>query len=657
MPSALLGLLLFGPSAVVSAPPSPDPASLREMLHDRQNPRGQSQAALLLVQSRSADADEIVRQGLRQTEASDIFIALATAVRLQRDTRFLDELLRGLACGRPAVRQAAAEALAVVADADAILRLQARVENDRADLVLRQAALAALGRSGRKSAAMILFDQLSGDNETLRKAAADALAELTGQDYGTDLDRWRDWWERHKDLSNEQWLAQRLAYQASRARRLEGDLGRARTEVVRLHQQLYDRLPAAERVKHIQGLVEHEDPAVRGQTAAWSIELLPSADAVGQKALAEVLLRLSRDGVPAVQQAAVLALGRVSEERAFDRLSLLLTRGAAPVRAAAARALAQQARGNGPEAQQRQKQVVPALQKALEDESLEVVIEAAESLGALGVPEAVPVLASLLRHTSEPVRQAAAQALERSADASALDALLDALNDPAASIRFSLIGALGQAAGDGRSLTPPERNRLVERLEALLLRDVDPGVRSRAATVLGQCGSPALLATLWPRVLAAEDSRVQEKAWAAMVEIIARAGSLELLVEWDRTLTEAKQGTRRLQMLGAVHQRWQKREDTTALARPVQERLIEAQLEQGKWPAAFPQVRELLAQAESDAEVEKRLRWLLAVGEQALKEGKRSELLRVVQEAKPYLARVKGLAAEVDRLEREARKP
>src|SRR5204863_2809150 len=138
---------------------------------------------------------------------------------------------------------------------------------------------------------------------------------------------------------------------------------------------------------------------------------------------------------------------RVPDGRAFDRLRFLLQRGPSPVRAAAARSLAQQARGNGAEAQERQRQVVPPLQKALEDPALEVVVEAAEDLGALGVPEAGPVLTALLRHPSEPVRQTAAQALERVADAGILAGLLQALDDPAVNVRFSLVGALGHAAG------------------------------------------------------------------------------------------------------------------------------------------------------------------------------------------------------------------
>jgi HEAT repeat protein len=299
--------------------------------------------------------------------------------------------------------------------------------------------------------------------------------------------------------------------------------------------------------------------------------------------------------------------------------------------------------------------VVPALQKALDDPALEVVIEAAESLGTLGIPEAGPVLTVLLRHPSKPVRQAAVLALERVADLTLLDGLLEALDDPAPTIRFSLVGALGHASGDGHALNDGQRLRLLTRLEGLLLKDADPGVRSRAATVLGDCGTATVLPTLWRRVLASEESRVQEKAWAAIGEILVRTGSLELVREWERIFVEEKQGPRRVQLLTEVHARWQKREETKTAAVAVQEELVQAQLEQGKWNAALPLVRELLARPQGDGDLERRLRCLLAIGEQALKQGSRPDALRVVQEAQPYLARKINLAAEFEQLERQAK--
>lgn len=656
-----LGLLLHGSGKADDT----DCASLWEKLRDRQHPRQQSQAALLLVQSRAPAAADLVRRGMLETESPEVFGALASALRLCRDARFTEELFAALSSSRPLVRQEAAECLAVFADPSVIRRLQSLAEDENVALSVRQTALWTLGRCGRKVAVVILLDQLSSKHELLRQTAAESLAELTGQSASQDIERWRVWWEGHKSLTESAWLAERLVLQISKSRRLEGELDKTRAQLVRLHQQLYARLPIADRMGHIQALAEHEDPAVRSLAVAWCVELLPASPpssaegGVGQRALNDVLLGLSRDSAVEVQRQAVLALGRVNDGQAFDRLRVLLKKARPPVRAAAARALAQQV--NSPKAEAsadvraRQLQVVPALQKALEDTDLQVVIEAAEGLGSLGLPEAAPVLSCLLRHPSEPVRLTAAQSLERVAELSILDALLAALDDSAVTVRFSVIGGIGHAAGNGRALNESTRTKICARLEDLLARDTDPGVRSRSATVLGEVGSPAVLPALWKRVQATEDARVQDKAWSAMIDIIARSANADLLNQWDQTLVEQKQTERRLQLLSGILETWKKTPETKALLGPVTETLIQTQLGLGKWSAAAPLVRELLAQPGSDADMTRRLRWLLTIGELAVKEGNRAEAVRIVQDAQQFLARVPSLSAEFEKLEKKAK--
>jgi HEAT repeat protein len=403
---------------------------------------------------------------------------------------------------------------------------------------------------------------------------------------------------------------------------------------------------------------------VRALAVIWGLELLPTTDGVGQRALADLLLHLCHDVNVGVQRPAVQALGRVSDPRAFERLKHLLRHASPPVRAAAAQALAQQALARLPKpgegepdarAVEMLRQVVPLLQKALEDPALEVVVAAAENLGGLGVSEAGPVLTSLLHHPSESVRLTAAQALERIANPAVLDGLLQALEDSAVSVRFGVVGALGHVADDRALLSELQQAQLITRLEELLLRDADAGVRSRAATVLGQFAPPAELSFLWRRVLSREDNRVQEKAWAAMIEITVRSASLDLLRHWDRTLAESNQGTRRLQMLGEVYDRWKKSDTARNLATPAAEALVQAQLDQGKWAAAFPLVHDLLTRNGTDADVERRLRWLLAIGNRALADGNPTDALRTVREAQPFLPRSNGLAPDFEKLERRAK--
>ncbi len=643
-----VSLILLGISSL-AAPPElprervPDVTLLQEMLHDRQNPHGQSQAAILLVQSRPSEAEAVIRQGLQQTEDPEVFQALAQAIRLHQDIRFVEELVQGLSSSRPTVRQTAAETLALLPDPKLLSRLHPLVDDAHADLASRQTAIWILGRSGRKRAVPWLLELLEHDSEGLRRSAAEALAEMTGQNYGLDVTRWQAWWDRYKDLGAERWLEHRLAHQSARTRRLEGELERTRAQVLRLHQQLYNRLPGGERLSYIQSVAEQEDPAIRLLAVAWVVEQLGAGGAVGaggvgglppttppetRQPLGQVLLRLSQDGSLEVQRAAVLALGRIAGAESFERLRLLLQQGRAAVRAAAARSLALQVRGATPQAQKRQKVVVPALQKALDDPAIEVVVESAEALGMLGAGEAGPVLTALLAHPSGNVRQTAAQALERVADGSLLDGLLKGLSDPSVNVRFSLLGAIARAvsrpppAGHG---PPAQDRRLLGALESLLLRDVDPGVRSRAATVLGECSPPTVLPLLWQCVGSAEDARVQEKAWLAFIEVIVRSGQSNILQEWNRTLTTARQAERRLQLLTEAAGRWQKNEETRTQGLAALNLLVQVELEMGKWTAAFPRVRELLLRPATAAEQTQRLKWLLTVGELALQEGNRIE--------------------------------
>jgi HEAT repeat protein len=653
--STLLALVLslgMVPAAEVPPPASLDPARLRELLLDRLQPESQNQAALLLVQSRLPEAEKIVRWGLRQTGAPETFAALAAAVRLCRDRRFQEELFTALTEGRPAARQAVMETLAVLADAKLLERLESLADDPRADIEVRYAALWTIGQTGTKAAAAILVKHLTKGPEDLRTAAVEILEQLTGEPLGNDVARWQAWWQRRQDAPEETWLRDRLLYQAARSRRLEGELQRTRHQVARLEQQLYARMTVADRLGHVPTLVRHDNPAVRGLAVAWCVELYPAADTVGQQALVDTLLQLSRDPAPEVQRPAVLALGRVTDGRAFDRLQALIRQAPPSIRAAAAHALALQALGSGSDAQHRKQQVVPLLQKALDDVSLEVVVEAAEGLGVLGVPEAGPVLAVLLGHPSRPVRQTAAQALERVADATILENLLRALDDSAVAVRFSLVGALGHVLADGRGLTDAQRSAMAQRLQQLMLKDTDPGVRSRAATVLGQCNGRPVLTFLWQRVQAAEDRRVQEKAWLSLVQILSRSDDLELLTEWDHRLAEAHQNARRAQLLTEVYKSAKQGGAFKGAVDAVTEMLVQAHLAQGKWSLAFPLVRELLNRPGSPGELERRLQWLLTIGKQALDEGNPQEALRAVQEAQPFLTGKSMLAADFDQLKR-----
>jgi HEAT repeat protein len=630
---------------------------LREWLYDRLDPRGQSQAALLLVQSKDPAAEKIIRAGLLQYENEEAFQALATALRLKQDSRFLRELIAALVANRPRLRQVVAETLAGIGTPEVVKQLDTLARDAKVDLRVRQTALWTLGRTGQQAAIAAVMPHLDGPEELQRIATA-ALGDLTGQVHGSDVERWKTWWSKNKGMSREQWLEMRLAFHTSRAVRLEGELLRSRAQVIRLHQMLYARLPATERIGYLQALRDHEDPGVRALAVVFAVEMLGAApDGTRTRVLSEIVGRLTHDTNSDVQRGAVLALGRFTDAESSERLRELLTGGSPMVRAAATRALGVQARGTNDEARARQKKVMPHLRKALEDKSLEVVIEAAEALGSLGAVEAGPVLTDLLRHPSESVRQTAAQALERSADASLLDGLLEGLSDRVSTVRFCLVGALGRAATGKNELSEAKRKLMLTRLETVLNKDEDPNVRARAATVLGECGGEAQLTPLWKSAQAtASEGRLSEKAWEAMLDILGRSCSYRLVESWDAELRKGKQTSRRVMLWKRLYAAWEPRPEHKSLAMQALESLVAAQIDDGKWQAATPLAQTLLARSAEGNEATRTrcLTLMLRLAEMALADGNKSETLRLIQEVRGYLPGNGPLTEAFDALQRKA---
>ncbi len=643
-----------------------DPFRLREQLRIRDMPIVQAQAALALVRHPAREAEAIVRQSLQQLEEETTFLALASAVGAERDTRYREDLIRALTATRPAVRQAAAEALSVLLDQTTIDRFKDALIDPRVATPTRAIIAWTLGRSGRKAAVEPLLLALppesansanSRESGEIREAVLEALVGLTGQDIGPDPGLWGAWWSRHKNLTNERWLELRLAHQASRIARLESELDATRNQSLRLHQDLYARQNATERLAYLPTLVEQPDPALRNQAAIWCAEALAVTEPGPAKPLGAILIRLSRDSDPTVARSACVGLGKVTDPVARDRLIQVASSPSVPLRVAALRGLAQQARLPSNQDATAKAAIEAQIFKSLEDPAIEVVVEAAEDLSIRGQEAAVPFLANLLRSPQEPVRKISAQALERVANSTAIEAILKAMDDPQPLVRFSLVGAMSHILGQKEKISATDLLRLQSRLEVVLLRDGDSGVRARAASAMGETGGPSILGILWRAASSAEDARVQDKAWAAMMEIMARAAQPNLVLEWDKTLSDANQSQKRLNLLVEMSSRWQKRNDAKTLLAPLQEPLASVSLEQGKWQTALGPLRELLSTMTNETQTQAHLRKWLAACNFALAEGNAPEALKLLREVEPLLGKNTPLAQQAQDLARKAKSP
>ncbi|MBJ7495382.1 MAG: HEAT repeat domain-containing protein, partial [Gemmataceae bacterium] len=621
----------------------------RELLADKKQPQLQAQAAYLILQQQTPLATETVKQYLRDPRNVEVFTAFAGAIKLRRDGRFSEELIEALSIELPAVRQAAVEALGASVDGKATFKLKQIAENNRSEDNIRQQAIIALGKTGKKNAAETLLKLFIDPKESIRQTSRQALAELIGEDLGRDSVTWQLWFDERKNLSVEVWLEERLAQRNAKLTRLEGELDSSRNRNRTLYQQLYSRLGPTEKIPFFQGLLDHEDPAVRLLLTGWLAEAL--GEESYRKPAGEMLLSFSRDPIEEVRRQAVLGLGRWNDKACLNRLLLIIQSDQTAVRAAAARSLAMQAKGNDGAA--RMVLVLPALQNALSDPALEVVVEAAEDLGSLGVPAAVPLLAGLLKHKEVAVRKTAAQALERIADIAVLEELLAGLEDLDVGVRLGILGAVSRAVNQAKAIKEDDKLRLQSRMEIILLKDPDAGVRARSATLLGEFGTVTHLATLWKAAVSEGDPRIQEKSWQAFLEILSKSKNLKLINEWN-VIVRKDAPLRRVNFLVELLGKMQPATMNPKIElAPVRELLVQCGIENQKWLPAWSALREL-PQALEPEEIEKRLSLLFQIAEIALKEQAAPDVLQMVDFARPLFVGRKKLQADFEELYRKA---
>ena len=93
------------------------------------------------------------------------------------------------------VREAGAEVLGMIGP-DAKEAVPALIQTLEEDFWVREAAAEALGEIGPEEGVVpALIQALEDAGPSVSRSAADALEAITGQDFGEDAARWRQWWE------------------------------------------------------------------------------------------------------------------------------------------------------------------------------------------------------------------------------------------------------------------------------------------------------------------------------------------------------------------------------------------------------------------------------------------------------------------------------
>ncbi len=244
-------------------------------------------------------------------------------------------------------------------------------------------------------------------------------------------------------------------------------------------------------VETLAGLLHQFQASVRAAAA------MALARAASDESLPALLI-LTEDPDPNVAWRVIYALGKVKSDKIGDKIQKFLSPDQpALIRAHTARTLGEQ----------KHKSSVKLLCKALNDDDLRVVINAANALGAIGKSKAVEPLGNIaLKHKSHHVRRAAAEALGSIGHKKAKDFLIQALLDKSTGVRIAAVNALaetlgkkadmfiGQALNDGDRLvraaaiasigTAKIKDRAGEMMK-IVNKDSDPVMRAAAVIALG----------------------------------------------------------------------------------------------------------------------------------------------------------------------------
>lgn len=329
-------------------------------------------------------------------------------------------LLACLHASEENVRQDAIRALGAIKAPEAIEPLVAMLKLGQADAQLAAQALEALNWMPMHPAERVLFAFTRGRFDDPVNDGAAAVEPLIAA------------------LADNKVVVRRSAARAlgliGDRRAVEPLMGLTKDDHPDVREHVYHSLGQLGDVRALQALITgaNDDNLEARGAAVTALGALKDPRAL------EALFACTRHGDNHIRGAAIEALGEIDDPRVIEPMVNALTDKRHNVRKAAADALVKQGGS-----------IVEALLPALQSTDEVARSSAAETLGQLGDPSAVPSLIASLRDKAVSVRKESARALGNIRDARAIDALIGSLNDDDPDARGAAATALGQI-GDGR---------------------------------------------------------------------------------------------------------------------------------------------------------------------------------------------------------------
>ncbi|MFH1746596.1 MAG: HEAT repeat domain-containing protein [Planctomycetota bacterium] len=454
-------------------------------------------------------------------------VALAlTDVPQQLDPAYIDPLMSMLAAEEAEVRRAGASALAGYHDNGVIPRLRAFMLDQAQPLVLRQAAIDALGMITKREAVAALMEALVDQDDPTCQPALKALEQATAMNFHDDVSAAQNWWTQSRDSPVDAWQQQLIDRLISRDRAAARQLRDLEARLVRTFRAEYIRAAEPERAELLRTYLQDDVSQVR----LLGLDLVQSHLGEGKPLPPEIVARireLLRDVDLPVRIAATQAVARFRDSADMPGFLELL-------------------------AQERHVDVRRAL---------------VNGLGYLGTGEVVEPLIAMLNAPDEPCLKEAVGALGRLAERGVLDASrVDAVSlallatfERAApeqvALRERLLWTMGLVSdrrfGDAfvAALAEGEASTVrqaavrgivtlndVDLTTALIPITSDPNVSLRQASVAAlasQGASNEHLTALWNRLDPARepDENIRLSAWEGILRVLSQRPVAEV-EEW-----------------------------------------------------------------------------------------------------------------------------
>ncbi|MHC5027568.1 MAG: hypothetical protein ACYTGR_12510 [Planctomycetota bacterium] len=219
------------------------------------------------------DAVDVIAEGLRSGDATILVpIADVLADQSRQVPGLLGSTIDALRTAPPAARDNLAAVITRYGSAG--LNATAVVALDKTLAPAeRLGPIQALGRFHTRDAAvrlMPLLDEVREEPAEIRSATCLALQQVTGQDFGLDVDRWREWWTDAQTLNQQEWLAEQVERLSTQLlamdERLHSEQQRARDVERRLsgaYRDLFPALPYDQQISRLPVLLEDDLAAVR----------------------------------------------------------------------------------------------------------------------------------------------------------------------------------------------------------------------------------------------------------------------------------------------------------------------------------------------------------------------------------------------------------